>query len=295
MRSIKKQAAISLISLVFLLIPGNVYSAKWLSTGELSRAHEKLEGVTNCFKCHSLTKEITDEACRQCHEKLNERIKENKGFHSRVEGKCVACHTEHKGRDHDITGLDMEKFDHDMTGFGLSDRHNITCDKCHKKEDTYLDLSSECVACHNDVHKQTLSGDCIKCHNYKGWKDLRFDHDRNSGYRLTGKHIELKCELCHPESSFDKTAVDADRAYKTLTFKPLKYGQCDHCHYDIHRGEVKDKPCAACHVTKGWDIRVFDHRDPILSDYDLSGKHENVLCNLCHPQEKRTYKKAQTG
>ena len=286
-----KHTAILLILCIFLLSSGKVYSVQWISTGELSRAHEKLEGVVNCFECHSLTKEITDAACKKCHEKLNERLKENEGFHSKVEGKCVKCHTEHKGKDYDITGLDKEKFDHEMTGYGLLDRHKAACDKCHKKQNTYLDLSPECFNCHNDVHKKTLSDDCIKCHNYKGWKDLKFDHDKNSEYRLTGKHTDVKCVFCHPGSSVKDKIADKDKVYQVLKFKPLQYGKCDDCHHDIHRGEVKDKPCAACHVTKGWKERVFDHNDLLLSKYDLSGRHQRVSCELCHKKEKRVYKK----
>jgi hypothetical protein len=287
----KKITAMILILWAFMVMAGSAHAAKWISTGELSRAHEKLEGITNCFKCHSLTREITDAACMKCHEKLNERIKANRGFHSNVEGKCVECHTEHKGRDHDITGLDKEKFDHEMTGYGLRDRHRVACDKCHKKEDTYLDLSSVCTTCHNDVHKQTLSQDCIQCHNYKGWKDLRFDHNRNSEYRLTGKHVDVKCSLCHPEASVKEKSADTEKVYQMLTFKPLQYSNCDDCHYDIHRGEVKDKPCAACHVESGWEKRVFDHSDPLLSDYELFGRHENVRCERCHPEVERPYRK----
>jgi hypothetical protein len=268
-----------------------VYAAEWISTGELSRAHEKLEGITYCFQCHALTRVIVDEACRQCHEKLNERLKEGKGFHAKVEGKCIECHTEHKGKEHDITGLDKEQFDHGMTGYELLGGHKVACDKCHKNEKTYLDLSPGCLNCHDDIHKQSLSEDCTKCHNYKGWKDLEFDHDRNSEYRLTGKHVDLKCELCHPVSSVKEKTADTEKVYPVLKFKPIQYGKCDDCHYDIHRGEVKDKPCADCHITRGWKERLFDHNDPLMSDYELSGRHENVSCELCHSEAKRVYRK----
>ena len=175
-----KKRLILLIIGVSLLIGGDKSFAEWISPGELSKAHKELAGIANCLKCHPLTEGITDTQCRACHEKINKRIEENRGLHARVNAACVECHKDHKGEDYDITGLDREKFDHDMTGYMLQDRHIISCNKCHKEEETYLDISPECTNCHARVHKEMLPEDCIKCHNYKTWKDLEFDHIENS-------------------------------------------------------------------------------------------------------------------
>jgi hypothetical protein len=284
----KKRLLILLISGLFLFTGKSGDSAQLISPGELSKAHKKLEGIAQCFKCHTLTKGITDAACRECHEKLNERIIENKGFHAGLKAECIQCHKEHKGKDYDITSLDKETFDHKMTGYELQDRHKKQCDKCHEKENTYLGLSPECLNCHADVHKKTLPEDCIRCHNFTGWENVRFDHLKDSEFILTGKHSDLKCEGCHPGYEFEDK--EGGTVYQVLKFKPLTHGKCNDCHNDIHRGEFKEKACRNCHTTKGWKETVFDHNDPLVSAFRLQGRHENAACGLCHPKEKRTYR-----
>ena len=277
---------------VFIFAGNNLSFAEWVSPGKLSKVHAKLEGIDNCFKCHSLVKGITDSACNACHEKLLKRIKEKKGFHSNVKGKCFECHTDHKGENYDIVWIEKEKFDHKMTGYDLQDRHKLPCQDCHKQKDTYLDLKSDkCLNCHTDVHKKTASEDCITCHNYKGWKDVAFDHDKNSEYRLTGKHAEVKCGPCHYKDPIQEKDIKTDRIYHVIKFKPLNYQKCDDCHSYVHKEEFKENKCNNCHVTKSWKTAVFDHNDPLLSDYSLFGRHKNVSCLLCHPEEKSTRKK----
>ncbi len=265
-------------------------SIQLISPGELSKAHKELGGISQCFKCHTLTKGITDSACRACHEKLNKRIEENKGFHARVKADCVKCHIEHKGEEFDITSLDKETFDHNMTGFELQDSHIGPCSKCHIKENTYLGLSPECLNCHTDVHGKTVAENCTGCHNFKDWKDYDFDHERDSGFRLTGKHTEIKCDKCHTRYSVKKEG-DLEKVYQVLRFKPLKHGGCDDCHKDIHKGQLKEKPCIKCHSTRGWKETVFNHNDPFLSSFKLLGRHKEAACELCHAEEKRVFMK----
>jgi hypothetical protein len=100
----------------------------------------------------------------------------------------------------------------------------------------------------------------------------------------------VKCESCHPKYSDEEKAGDAGLISNVLKFKPLKYGRCNDCHDDIHRGKLKDKQCTDCHVTEGWKERVFSHDDPALSDFRLSGRHKNVSCEMCHPEEKVKYR-----
>jgi hypothetical protein len=288
----KKYILIILCMIVFMFAGNNKSFAQWVSPGKLSKAHTKLEGIDNCLKCHSLVEGITDSACNACHEKLVDRIKRNKGFHARVKGKCFECHTDHKGEDYDIVWIEKEKFDHKMTGYDLQDRHKLPCQDCHKEKNTYLDLKSDkCLNCHTDVHKKTASEDCITCHNFKGWKDVTFDHDKNSEYKLTGKHAEIKCGPCHYKDPIQEKEIKTGRMYRVIKFKPLNYLKCNDCHIYVHKEELKENKCNSCHVTKSWEVAVFDHNDPLLSDYRLSGRHEKVSCELCHPEEKRIYRK----
>ncbi len=168
----------------------------------------------------------------------------------------------------------------------MKDKHKTSCDKCHKTEKTYLGLSTDCFKCHTDVHKKTLDQDCLKCHDFKSWKSISFDHDKYSTYALTGKHIEAKCEGCHPEQSVEGKMDDAGKTFKILVFKPLKSEKCSDCHFDVHKGELKEKSCSNCHSTNEWKEMSFEHNNKQLSNYKLEGKHQNVSCGLCHIDEK---------
>jgi len=263
----------------------NIYSADWISPGDLAQSHAKLTGIKDCVKCHTLGKGITNAACLSCHEKLVSRINSGKGFHSSVDGQCIECHTDHKGSDYNIMQFEKDKFDHSKTGYELQDKHKQSCDKCHKNEKTYLGLQESCFVCHDDVHKKTLSQDCRRCHDFKGWKSLTFDHDKDSKYKLTGKHSDVKCKNCHTGDTMESREGDSEKSYQALQFKLQNYGKCDDCHADVHKGKLKEKTCSRCHQTDGWEKKSFEHNDPLVSSYKLEGKHENVACENCHPKE----------
>ncbi|MEW6599590.1 MAG: hypothetical protein AB1499_01330 [Nitrospirota bacterium] len=274
-----------LIIALIITVRTSICLAQFVAPGKLTESHKSLSGITKCVACHTLGKGIPDSACKSCHEKLVKRMKENKGFHSKVAGHCIECHTEHKGEDFNIMPINSAKFDHSQTGFTLEDKHIINCSKCHKKEKTFLGLTTDCLNCHTDVHLQTLS-DCLKCHTYKGWKNVQFNHDGFAKFNLTGKHREVKCEVCHPQQTIERTSIKADNVSKVLKFKPLKYESCDSCHQRVHKDNMKNMTCESCHSTKGWKETIFDHSDPKLSDFQLVGSHAEASCELCHPEEK---------
>ena len=143
-----------------------------------------------------------------------------------------------------------------------------------------MGLSTECLHCHTDVHKKSLSEDCLKCHNFTGWKNVTFEHDKYSGYKLTGEHTKIKCENCHPKYSIEGEGKTGETRgiYRVLKFKPLKYGKCNDCHYDIHKGQLKEKTCENCHSPEGWEKKTFEHNNPGVSNFKLKGRHEKVSC-----------------
>jgi hypothetical protein len=280
----KKQFTLIVILMACIFFNTSTGFAEFISPGKLTKSHKEISGLKNCIKCHTLGEGLSDSTCKSCHEKLMDRLKQKKGFHATVNGKCIDCHTDHKGEDYDILSLDKEQFDHKKTGYDLRDSHRVSCDKCHKQKKTYLGLSTECLTCHTDVHKKTLSVDCLKCHNYEAWKKVEFEHDKYSEYTLTGRHKEAKCEGCHPEQLIKGTAGEAGKVYKVLKFKPLKSGECSDCHYEIHKDKLKDNTCRNCHSTEDWIKTTVKHNN--VSDFKLEGQHQDVSCDLCHLKEK---------
>jgi len=233
-----------------------------ISPGPLSTPHSKYEGITNCTKCHALGGGIPDSKCLDCHDKLAEKIKKKEGLHATFSQGCIKCHTDHKGKSFKIIALDKEKFNHDDTGYPLKDKHSkVDCSKCHRKEGVYTGLSKDCISCHEDKHKGQLSKDCSRCHSFTGWKDIeKFNHNRDSKYTITGKHLDVKCEKCHVKNKY----------------KIEKFKECITCHNDIHKGKPR---CIECHTTESWKKVKIDHTK---TDYPLTNKHIQVSCEKCH-------------
>ena len=262
-----------------------------ISPGKLSKAHEKLEGLTNCLKCHSVGKKITNDKCLSCHTEIKETIKNSHGFHFSVKDKnCAQCHKEHFGRKFKLVNFNENKFNHTTTGFELKGKHaKIKCSKCHNpkfiivkklksKSKTYLGLNSNCLSCHEDEHRGQFAQNCTSCHSFDNWKTAkdRFDHNR-ARFKLTGAHRKVDCYMCHKKKYDEKTKSTF------VVFKNIKFSSCSNCHTDYHNG--KFGKCVNCHSTSGWKLlkTKFDHN---LTGYKLEGKHKMLKCEKCHSKVK---------
>ncbi len=261
-----------------------------ISPGELSNAHKELEGLANCFRCHSVGKKVDIEKCLTCHGEIKELIENAHGFHYYVRYKnCTECHREHFGRNFKIVKFDKDSFNHSNTGFPLLGIHaKLQCSECHnlkfilnekfKSKETYLGLNSKCISCHKDEHRGQLNQDCTVCHSFNDWTDARakFDHNK-SRFKLEGAHKNVDCYSCH------KKRYDATSRSNYIVFKNIEFSSCSSCHIDFHKG--KFGKCESCHSTSGWRfIKVkFNHN---LTEYKLEGKHENLNCNKCHNRVK---------
>jgi hypothetical protein len=267
-----------------------------LSPGPLSRAHKDLDALLKCLDCHGGEQSMADR-CMDCHKAIAFLAIKGRGLHGRLpDQECSGCHVEHAGRDFALISFEEgspEKFNHRRAGWPLDGRHaDRRCEDCHKPEfqksktlemsdrkdpeNSYLGLDTSCVSCHADVHRRSLGLRCGECHTPVSWKELpNFDHAL-TGYPLTGKHTELKCEKCH--NNADRQAVAAP--------KPLPYGQCSSCHKDTHEGRL-GPACSDCHVTTGFRDRGKRSIDHAHTGYPLAGKHLDVKCQGCHEKEMR--------
>jgi len=244
--------------------------------GKLIQGHAKYE--EQCKKCHSrFEKGHQAGLCLDCHKKVKEDVKADKGFHGRISGiktrECSDCHTEHQGRGVDITRLNPTTFRHDKTDFPLKGRHqHVSCVDCHKKHGLYRKAPSACIACHkkDDAHGGKLGKKCEKCHVPNGWrKESRFDHSKTD-FPLRGKHKDTSCRACHPNERYTKVAM-----------------ACYDCHRinDKHRG-VMGRKCKDCHSEKDWKKQRFSHDKD--TKFPLHGRHQKLRCEACH--ETNVYK-----
>ena len=220
----------------------------------------KLDGKhlkTPCDKCHvkGEYKPIKYKACIDCH-----KDEHKDQFKGRT---CESCH--------DTKDWKKTSFDHNSPsykGYKLDGKHLKTpCDKCHINA-KWRPLPDGCNNCHekDDTHKQELGSLCGKCHNTTDWKKYTLNHNTQAKFPLIGKHKDVKCEKCHPESKKPKR-------YRTGELK------CVDCHKDVHKGKFKEE-CSSCHNQSDWVPKRYDHGSK--TGYQLSGAHEGTSCGSCH-------------
>ncbi len=213
---------------------------------------------TECNACHKPDKKYREapSRCVSCH-------KDNDVHKNRLGDKCDKCHTEVSWTD--------KQFDHDDTGFPLRNSHkNLTCDSCHVANQ-FKDTPDKCIACHaiKDVHKNRFGKRCETCHRDSEWPSVKFDHNRDTSFKLAGEHRSQECLACHN-----------DRKPKSINKKKEARG-CYSCHKqdDVHQGS-NGKKCQLCHDENGWQEFSFDHNKE--TRFPLEGAHEKVLCQACH-------------
>jgi hypothetical protein len=210
--------------------------------------------IADCTACHVAGKKYREapQNCAACHE--------DDDIHAgRLGEKCADCHGERS--------WSSQKFDHDNTDFVLRDKHaELDCNSCHANQ-KYKDIPGKCHACHslNDVHAGRYGQECNDCHSEKSWDHSRFDHDHDTEYPLSGKHRDVKCDVCHTGQ---------------LHAENLKT-ECIACHRgdDKHGGHYGGK-CQACHNTHAWNKTKFDHEK--RTDFPLRGRHQDASCSACH-------------
>lgn len=265
-------ARLVLVTIALLLATSgraNAQLGSLLSPGRLARAHANLEGLSNCQQCHEQGQRVAAAKCLTCHKPVAERIRLKKGVHKDVQDQCISCHAEHAGVDGELRPFDQKAFDHTrITGFPLDGKHaNLAagCAACHKTR-SFLEARSECVTCHQDIHKPSLGANCQTCHSTRAaFKGLsaQFDHTK-AAFQLQGAHRTVACEKCHVNQAF----------------KGVAFSTCTSCHADRHRGAL-GPTCTSCHTNETWRTRKIDHAK---TSFALLGQHQKTECVSCHKQ-----------
>jgi hypothetical protein len=217
-------------------------------------------------------------------------------------GACDRCHA--------VQGwlpVRFELADHDATQYRLEGAHRaVACALCHPKDPrlavkapaaqkadlarkgrklavslALLDVprASDCRTCHRDPHAGQLDPrakekGCAACHGLESFRKVRFDHQQDARFPLTGKHEKAACASCHRPD-----------AQGVVRYRPLPLA-CAGCHADVHAGQLAVKAqgtdCARCHETSSWKEPLrFRHEKPFTS-FELTGKHRKVECAKCH-------------
>jgi hypothetical protein len=284
------------------------FDHKGITGYPLNGAHFKLE----CTQCHIQTKEALTQGteafrwvglkqdCLSCHKDFH-LFGGFKSVKHPQPNDCLQCHNESKWKE-------IHAFDHNKdTRYLIDGKHiGVTCAKCHitgtreparvtpkKPVGIYHwnELETKtCELCHASPHRNTFSPEllkkrCTECHVTDGWKvagtGKNFNHDKDSRFPLTGKHLELKCEECH--KSGKKQVFRFPNADKKF---------CISCHENVHKeqfsSEFRERSCAECHSTKDFKTRYkFDHDQ---SRFQLRDKHAELKCSECHKPTGQFFK-----
>ncbi|MBN8628086.1 MAG: hypothetical protein J0M17_21615 [Planctomycetes bacterium] len=237
------------------------------------RSHAEL--ADRCSACHATSESgLTMESlCLGCHTDVHSQIDRRLPLHGRLTDaeSCRKCHTEHRGSQATLT--DFAHFDHGITAFPLTGKHQLTnCSACHKDQ-TYKGTPQSCIACHAEpkIHQGRFGSDCAKCHSTMTWKNVnltQFDHNL-AAFHLTGKHVTTSCVACHKDQVYRGTPQS-----------------CAACHAEptIHLGRFGND-CSKCHSTATWKnakLASFNHD---LSAFKLTGAHRTTACAACHKDQ----------
>lgn len=211
--------------------------------------------TADCSGCHASGEKYraAPDICISCH-------RDDDAHGGKLGEDCADCHTTTAWR------AAAASFDHLQTRFALTGAHReVPCQGCHLGE-VYKDTPTACADCHQvrDVHGGRFGSRCESCHETVKWTAIRFDHDRDTKFALTGAHRETGCNACHLGNAYEKDA-----------------GQlCIDCHRedDVHDG-LNGRDCKACHNSTDWTVSSFDHGK---TRFALRGAHAAAPCETCH-------------
>jgi hypothetical protein len=233
----------------------------------------------DCARCHTKTNRQglrkfvgTDRTCGTCH------AKENPHGNLRAQHqKCERCHSESTWRP-PKSKLEFNHDDKAQAAMKLEGSHaSVACVKCHPKASFKLAAfdNGNCAQCHKSPHDGQLFGTkkCESCHSpaLRALREVRFDHKKQAGYALAGKHAQIDCTTCHTKA--------------LGTRKPTP--GCENCHAkDNKHGKRFEKlgsppACTTCHSQRAWKSG-FQFNHGTSTKFDLTAKHATTACRSCH-------------
>ncbi|MFI5370267.1 MAG: cytochrome c3 family protein [Candidatus Eisenbacteria bacterium] len=229
--------------------------------GKLRLALDGRHAAVACAGCHGVTRAglapphgaagagkagfvfaLDELACTSCHHDPHRGRFATGGARPRKDG-CFACHS--------VAAFRPSAFDaaaHASSGFALEGAHRaVPCVGCHASlkanppVSTLLaatgsralpldDAPATCEGCHKDPHGGQFTarkdhGACIGCHGVDAFAPAsRFDHGRDTRFKLDGAHARIACAACH------RPTRDTDGTVR-VRYRPTPTA------------------CAACHAT----------------------------------------------
>lgn len=179
--------------------------------------------------------------CTSCHGDPHGGRFASGGAHAKAGG-CLACH----GAEH-FSPSRVDAHAHDGFAFALRGAHRaVPCASCHRELANrsaaagrgtlrgavlasleFQDDRRRCAECHTSPHGDQFAnrrdhGACESCHDEDAFAPAaKFDHDRDSAFKLEGAHAKVPCASCH--------ATVRDHGGSRVAYRPLST-RCESCH-----------------------------------------------------------------
>src|ERR1039458_9734027 len=108
----------------------------------------------------------------------------------------------------------IPEFDHNQTKYPLRGMHqSVTCTQCHIKP-VFANTSTQCAACHADIHKRQFGSNCEQCHTIKGWNvQIQQIKNHQNRFPLIGAHAAVECDACHKNGALSKYSTMSTDCY----------------------------------------------------------------------------------
>jgi hypothetical protein len=190
---------------------------------------------------------------------------------------CSVCHQADKW----VPARVSRQFDHSRLGFALTGAHgSASCRACHATLD-FKGATTECVGCHEDIHRGEFGQDCARCHTPRSFLDRAAMSrlHQSTRFPLAGAHLAADCQACHTGA-----------AQGQLQFVN-RSSDCVDCHRSSYQ-TAKDPDhvaggfptdCSQCHAVTLWQRARFNHDATV---FPLTGAHRAIACNKCHLNNK---------
>ena len=229
-----------------------------------NRTRYSLRGMharVTCRQCHSQPT-FTDvgKNCSDCHADIHLR---------KFGADCAQCHI--------VQGwlTSKEQVRNHQNLFPLIGAHAAAeCEACHKAlVGGQYRVLPYCSACHTPEFKSTtnpnhvalnFSTTCDSCHSQDSWLNAKFPHQQFTGFTLSGAHVTLDCQTCHPSGKYKGTTSNC----YTCHAKDFQKASAP-----SHIASGFSTACNTCHGTATWIGATSPQMHGPLLGQRLGGGH----------------------